>query len=754
MTLQPFSPATTQEAMLAASPLSDAVRLRGLEAAVRRRDAVLGAVCYAASRFLGTADWHADVTELLARLGEAAEVQHVYLFEGYRDPGDALRRRLRHEWAAPGRQPCSCEPAMRDLEIAATGRDRWALLEHGQVVHGPLESLPSSERGYFERMGVQSFAAVPVFVGDVWWGYLGLADEDAQRDWSAIVLEALQAAAGTLGAALYRMQGEVRLRESEERFRRLSEAAFEGVLIHDNGIMLEANPAFARIFGYEVHELVGRNVFDLIPTPESRENILAHMRASSDETYEVSGRRKDGTMLVAEITGRPSSYRGRPARVVTINDVTARKAGEATAVRLIEEQAARAAAEAAERRAELLSEASRLLGTSFDYQTTLATLARLAVPAMADFCTVDVVAGSGTLERVGVAHVDAAKEPLLWQLTQWLKGEAPAAHHLRRTMTTGEPTFAPLVTEEMLAAVRIDDAHGELLRQVAPRSVIAVPLHASGSVIGVLALYMSESVRTYAPTDLAFAEELARRASLAVDNARLFNEAGLATRARDRMLGIVAHDLRNPLGTILMASELLEEVLPVDSTARRQVAMVRKAGKQMNRLIQDLLDIKRIENGLLTVEPRPTPALSLLVEAVDMLRTLAAASTLDLSMGSATELPQVAADPVRVQQVLSNLIGNAIKFTPKGGRITLDGAQADGFVRFTVADSGPGIAAEQLPHVFGQFWQGGRADRRGIGLGLSIAKAIVEAHGGRIWVESALGEGSTFSFTLPVHSSG
>jgi signal transduction histidine kinase len=305
----------------------------------------------------------------------------------------------------------------------------------------------------------------------------------------------------------------------------------------------------------------------------------------------------------------------------------------------------------------------------------------------------------------------------------------------------------------MVAAMGFDDEHRRIVLELLPRCFVSVPLHASGKVVGVLVLYSAESGRRYGAPDLALAEELARRAALAVENARLFHEAELATRARDQMLGIVAHDLRNPLGTILMASELLEELLTPGMPAHRQVTIMRRAGKQMNHLIQDLLDVKRIENGHLAVEPRPVAALTLLTEAVELLRSLAAASTLELLLDAPEELPQINADPLRIQQVLSNLIGNAIKFTPQGGHITLRGARIAEEVRVAVADSGPGIPAEQLPHIFGQFWQGRRSDRRGIGLGLVIAKGIVEAHNGRIWVESTVGEGSNFYFTLPVYSS-
>ena len=551
----------TSEFLVATGGLSDERRMRGLEETVRRRDAVLAAVCYAASHFLGTADWDRDVIEMLGRLGAAAEVNHVYLFEGYRDSNSALRRRLRHEWVAPGHAGCACAPAMRDVEVEAVGLQRWALLEQGEILHGPLALLPSNERAYFEHMGVRSFAAVPVFMGDSWWGYLGLTDELQERVWSPSVLDALQAAAATLGAALYRRHAEEQLRMSEERFRRLTEAAFEGIVIHDQGMLLDANPAFARLLGYDVDELLGRSVFDFL-SDESRDVTLKHMRAASEEAYEVRARRRDGSELIAEVNARPFSYRGRPARVAAIHDVTERREAEATARRLVEEQA--------------------------------------------------------------------------------------------------------------------------------------------------------------------------------------------ATRARDQILGIVAHDLRNPLSTILMSAELLREVLPAESASHRQAEIIARAGSHMKRLIQDLLDVKRIESGRLVIEPRNMAVAGLLRDTSEMLRAQAAANSLRLDVDAPADLPAVWADPQRIQQVLANLIGNAIKFTPKGGRIAVHASRLESEVRVAVTDTGDGIPAEQLPHVFAQFWQGSRTDKRGIGLGLAIARGIVEAHGGRIWVDSTVGTGSEFFFTLPV----
>lgn len=740
----------TAEIMGAARAAPEDPRVRALEATVRRRDAVLAAIAYAATRFLGPGEWDEDIRDVLGRIGAAAEVSRVYLFEGIRDDAARLHMKMRNEWAADGVELLARHPALCDIELASVNLARWESLGRGDVVHGPVEALLPGEQQHFARLGIRSIAAMPVFAGDRWWGYAGYSDDLTDREWSRSVLESLQTATATIGAAIHRRMSEEELRQSEERFRRLTEAAVEGVIIHDQGIMLEANPAFGRIFGYDFEELRGRNVLDLIPTPESKQIILEHMRSDSGATFEVEGRHKDGSVIIAEITARPTSFEGKPARVAAIHDITARKEAEKVARRLIEEQAARASAEAAERRAAFLAEGSRVLGSSFDYQTTLSTLTHLAVPAIADYCTVDLIGRDGSIARVGAAHVVAEKEPLLCAITKWVKAGAPVMPHLQRALLEGESTLMPVIEQATVDALAIDEEHGRMLRQITPRSLIAVPLQASGKVIGAMAMYMSESGREYGSDDLALAEELALRAALAVENARLFSEAEQATRARDQMLGVVAHDLRNPLSTILMASEMLDEAVEAGSLAKRQVSLVIRAGERMNRLIQDLLDVKRIEAGGISVERRPVAAASLISDAADMLRPLAAASGIELTVASGCDLPHVCADTHRMQQVLSNLVGNAIKFTPRGGRITLAGEVLAGSVRFAVSDTGAGIPADQLPHIFGQFWQGSRTDRRGIGLGLSIAKAIVEAHEGRIWVESAVEQGSTFYFSLPI----
>ena len=713
-----------------------------------RHDAILKAVYEAASRLLRSTAWQDDILEVLGHMGAAAGASRAFLFQMSRNEKGSLVATWRQEWMAPGIEPSLSDLSLGSFAVVDAGLIRWALLAEGKPISGPVHTLPASEQAFFATLRVRSVAVVPVFVADQWWGVLGFTDDTSDREWEDAEIDALSAAAATLGGALFRQDTERRLLESEQRFRNLADAAVEGVVIHDRGVMIDGNETLARMIGYELDELIGKNLLDILPTPESRAEMIRHWQAGSEERFEILGHRKDGSPLVAQVTGREIMYRGELVRVGTLHDITERKQAEESARRLIEERARREAAEAAERRSSFLAEASRLLGASFDYQTTLSTLTRLVVPTLADFCAVDVTGADNALARVGVAHVDPEKEPLLRELARF--GNAVSSEHPMRRVMAGESIFVPAITDAMLAAMGANDEHATLIAEINPISAIVVPLRVGEKVAGLLALYTSESGRHFTADDLELAEELARRASLHVDNARLFHEANQATRSRDEMLGVVAHDLRNPLNTIFMGTTLMLSGGGEVAALRKQAEMVRRAAERMNRLIQDLLDIRRVDSGRMAIDPKIESVDEMMAEALEMLRPLASAASLSLEYDAPKSVPSVAADSARLLQVLSNLVGNAIKFTPPGGRVWIEVEPMGDEVRVAVSDTGPGIPAEQLPHIFGQFWQGNRTDRRGIGLGLAIAKGIVEAHGGRIWVESQVGEGSRFIFTLPV----
>ncbi len=534
------------------------------------------------------------------------------------------------------------------------------------------------------------------------------------------------------------------------------ESTADGILVVDlNGKILSFNQKVADMWGIpaEVYSsgddqrAIKTALEKLVNPDDFLAKVMELNRHPEESSYDVL-ELKDGRTF--ERYSQPQLIDDAPVgRVWSFRDVTSRRRAEEQEIELVQEQAARAEAENSQKRASLLAEASRVLSASFDYQTTLAALVRLAVPALADYCALDIVEAEDTFERIGEAHIDPAKSQLLREVARFPKSALTARHPLIRVMSTGAPVLEADITPAFIRASFAEAEQRRVVEALEPRSLICVPLVTSGKPLGALTLVTSGSGRRYDIADLSLAADLARRAAIVVEHARLFHEAQQATRARDDVLAVVAHDLRNPLNTVTMAVSLMLETTPPERVEqRRQVEIVRRAADRMNRMIQDLLDVKRMESGRLTTDLKPELPASLINDTIDMLRPLAAGSTIRLEADIEDDLPPVLADAARIQQVLSNLVGNAVKFTPRSGRITVCAEHIDGEVRFGVIDTGPGIPAEQLPHIFGRFWQA-KSDHRGIGLGLAIAKGIVEAHNGRIWVESHVGLGSTFYFTLP-----
>ena len=380
-----------------------------------------------------------------------------------------------------------------------------------------------------------------------------------------------------------------------------------------------------------------------------------------------------------------------------------------------------------------------------DYGETLAAVAELALRSLADVCIIDVIE-NGELRRVHVAHANPAMADIARRLLRYpLDPRRP--HLALKALATRRPVFIPEVTERMLDSFSQSEEHRRLIRALHPRSLMAIPLIARGRVLGT-ALYVSER-RAFGKADLVHAGMLARLAAIELDRARLYVEAQRALEARDRVLGVVAHDLRNPLNVISICGGLLLDPSLPEIYRERQVRLILRSAERMDRLIGDLLDVTRIEADQLLLQFQTVDPALLVREAVELNASLASDRRIALRAEAGEDLPVIRADRDRLLQVLANLIGNAIKFTPRRGvivvRVDCDGEAC----RFSVTDTGPGIPPEELPRLFEAFWQAQRGTVEGTGLGLTIARGIVEGHHGRIWAESTLGSGSTFLFTIP-----
>jgi signal transduction histidine kinase len=458
-----------------------------------------------------------------------------------------------------------------------------------------------------------------------------------------------------------------------------------------------------------------------------------------------------------ELGSQPHSFRLTPLAegderrmVVTAHPLTEAQTVYSRALAL--EQAARAEVEATERRQSFLYQAmSTLFAHPPDPQGMYTLLAHLAVPDLADWCLVDAVEQGPWVSRVAVAHLDPTQEEAAHALPRRFE-RRPAPVGVLRVLHTGEAELVPAVTDSLLRAASGEPAHPEMLRRLQARSYMIIPLKARGHTLGAVTFVSGASGRRYGPDDLALAEDLCQRASLAIDNARLFGESRRATRAREDLLAVVSHDLKNPLGVVQLASALLlrgSQGKPGAEQVQKQAGRIQAAAERMGRLISDLLDWGRIEAGGLPLEPAVHGVAELLTEALESVRPLAEARGLRVMAEPPDEEMWVRCDRTRVLQVLGNLLGNAVKFTPSGGTLTVGARLWRGEAQLWVRDTGTGIPPEHLSYVFERYWQAKDAESRGTGLGLCIAKGIVEAHGGRIWAESRLGQGSLFTFTLP-----
>jgi hypothetical protein len=602
-----------------------------------------------------------------------------------------------------------------------------------------------------------------------------------------------------------RKQAEAALRESEERYRSVIETAAEGIIFqYANGEIFTCNASAEAILGLTAEQLMGRTSLDPrwrsiyedgSPFPGELHPSMVTLQTGEPQSNVAMGIHKpDGTLTWISVNTRPLFQPGAAAPfavVASFFDITDRKSAEEERSKLIQEQAARLVAETAQQRSDFLAEVSAVLSSSLEYEHTLQSVADLAVPRFADWCSVDLVNDDGEISRVAVAHTNPEKVRLAWELAERFPRSLHNGYGIAEVIRSGKSEIVPTITSEQLAAVIQDEAHLQILQSLGLKSCIIAPLEARGRVLGSISLIDSESNRHYQQADLMLTEDLARRAAIAIDNARLFrqaqqarSEAEAVNRIKDEFLAVLSHELRSPLNPILGWSRLLQTKKLEDAKVTEALKTIERNARLQSELIEDLLDVSRILRGELSLNRAVVDLVPIIEAAIETVQLSAEAKLIQIETQFVAGLGRVLGDASRLQQIVWNLLSNAIKFTPWGGRVSVglsfvtgrsssgeeqitqeqitqeqmtnDQRQTTNYAQIIVSDTGQGISAEFLPHVFEYFRQADSTTTRrfgGLGLGLAIVRHLVELHGGTIEAESpGEGQGATFIVRLPLAS--
>jgi PAS domain S-box-containing protein len=520
----------------------------------------------------------------------------------------------------------------------------------------------------------------------------------------------------------------------------------DAVIVLDESFrIVRFNRGAERIFGWTEADMLGEPLDRLLPLA-LRAVHRSHMRGFASgpqdarrmgERRVIAGLRRNGEEFPADASISRVTVAGERTFMVMLRDVSERKR--------------------AEDRQRMLAMAGWVLAGSLDEESTLATVAEMPLPLLGDWSLVQLFDEDGRVRQAAASHADPRR--LVEVAVLAAPTTAPVGNEDRfgspaRVAHEGTPAVVSDVSSWFDAALPAGVANAQA-RRLGAHSVLVVPLRAGGRGFGALSIVRTASGAGHSPDEVGVAEQFAASAALALENARLYQEARAAVRERDELLAIVSHDLRNPVNAIVMLTGALlarsDAGAPV-AVEVEQLEAMRGAARQADGLIQDLQDVSRIASGRLRVDARETGIADAVLQTVELFAPTAEAAALALTADVPSGLPRVLADVPRVQQVLSNLLVNAIKFTPAGGTVQVGVALDDSgaFLRLTVRDSGPGIAPEDVPRLFERYWQAPRLLRAGSGLGLFIAKGIVEAHGGTLEVQTALGEGAAFTLSLPV----
>jgi PAS domain S-box-containing protein len=553
------------------------------------------------------------------------------------------------------------------------------------------------------------------------------------------------------------------LQAERESLQQLLDLAPDACLATDiGGIIRQANRRACTLLAAGSEALIGRPIAEFVVEAERPllRDRLSRVAGSGEPTeWQMTiGADADSPRIVVATVDAAKQGDSVVGLQWLLHEVSQEPRVQPVSFRLRQEQAARAHAEAAQRRDAFLAEASEILAGSLDYEVTLSSVSRLAVPRIAHSCIVYVVQEDGSVHRLGVAHADPAKEEVLRNLLQHRPFDPDSlTRPIARALRTGEAELLPDLpaSETDPLPDELDDA--EVAAGVCPRSLMIVPLRIRDRVLGALSFGWS-TPGAYKPDDLWLARKLADRAALAIENARLHREAKRASEAKSDFVAAMSHEFRTPLTSILAFADMLVAGIPqpITGVPHRHAEQIVGAAKHLSQLIDQVLALSRIEAGRERVQRETVDLAALVRDTAALVEPLARQKGLSFTMEVPDRGPVIQTDPNKVRQVLFNLIGNAVKFTEKGGiRVALR-AEQDRVV-LEVQDTGEGIPPEHLERIWEPFWragQGGSGARRppGTGLGLGIVKRLVHMLGAEIRARSEPGKGSVFAVELKVET--
>lgn len=639
-------------------------------------------------------------------------------------------------------------PMPRNTDVFAPTFAGEGVVRSDDITKDPRYGKSAPYHGMPEgHLPVRSYLAVPVVSrsGEVHGGlFFGHRETGVftERDERTLVSVAAHAAVAIDNARLH-----AATITAEQQYRALAESSPQLVWTTTaDGNVEYCNPQFLDYVGLSLEEMRREPVWHRIVHPADipRATAAWTQALSTGEPYEVEYRFRRAS---------DGSYRWFLARGACVRN------GEGRAVRWVGSCTDIDDRKRSEETHRFLAEAGTLLASSLDYRQTLPALVRLAVPHMADWCSIELANDDGDLERVAVAHADPHRLALIREIErEYPPGEDDPS---RRIVRSGASEHVRELTHDMLVASARDSHHLELILALGLRSWMAVPIVVDRRAIGVLAFASSESGRLFERRDVDIAEDLGRRVGTTIDNARLFEmtqrerlRAEEASRAKDELLSVTSHELRTPLNAILGWSQMLRSGQLSEERRERALETIERNAKIQVQLVEDLLDFSRVVTGRLRVDPVTLDPERVVEAAVDVVRPAAAAKNIRLEILLDPDTGELSGDAERLQQIIWNLLSNALKFTPRDGRIQLRTRRADSHVEIIVADTGVGIDPKFLPYVFQPFRQQDSTATRahgGLGLGLAIVKHLVELHGGNIEAQSeGLGKGATFVVRLPV----